>query len=159
VDNFPSDGVRTIVEWQESKQNFSIVGSDTNHPEISGAYMGGQQVTESGCPGGDISFYEWATWDISVASGGAATIFAQDQTTGTWTLHGTLFHDLDGGQFTIIASPNESAGTIASASFVIPSIYVTPHGLTFEFVQQAVYEKNGAQKTCTISGRAGGVRC
>jgi hypothetical protein len=148
LDNFPGFGQRAIVDWQESKQNFGIVGMDTM-PTLPGRYLGGSVYTMSGCPSDNGDGYATGQYTVSLSNGVAYISFA-DAEGGTCTYRGNLYYYFDGGALLLQqATFNCSYG--ASGSIEVPRVFVTPHGFTFEFTQH-----NSA--SCKLVGRGGGVR-
>jgi hypothetical protein len=146
LNNFPTGGTRTIVEWQQEKQNFSIVGQDTTYGPISGTYIGAQMFSRSGCPANG-SFTEAGT--ITVSQGSTTTTIVTQSASGSCTTRGQLVYLFDGGDLALqnatINCTDGSSGTVS-----VPRIYVTPHGFTYEFSESL--------GSCHLSGRGGGLR-
>ena len=146
LNNFPVSGTRTIVDWQQEKQNFSIVGQDQSYGPIAGTYAGASIITRSGCPfNGTVT--ESGTVQVSL-SGSNITILTQT-TSGNCTTRGQLAYLNDGGDLAVqnatISCSDGSSGTVS-----VPRLYVTPHGFTYEFSERL--------GNCTLSGRGGGLR-
>jgi hypothetical protein len=148
LDNFPGSGQRAIVDWQQSKQNFGIVGMDTM-PPLAGTYYGASVFTFSGCPSGNGPASATGQYSVGITNG-VGTIFLTYGTGGTCTFRGNLYYYNDGGEYSLEqATYSCSDGT--TGKIELPRIFVTPHGFTYEFTQYL-------PGSCKAAGRGGGVR-
>jgi hypothetical protein len=153
LDNFPSYGRRTIVEWQQSKQNFGIVGVDDNEPDIAGNYYGTNTYTLSGCPAnnGDLNVQD-ADYAVSFDSSGGTIIVQKAVASGdVCTIRGALYYLFDSGQLALADATYACSKGGQTGTMSIPRIYVTPVGFNFEYTR-------ALSPGCMESGRAGGIR-
>jgi hypothetical protein len=147
LDNFPWVGQRAIVEWQQSKQNFGIVGTDAM-PSLEGTFYGGSVYTVSGCPDGNGAAS--TTWQYSISIVNGVVNIAANGAGGTCTFGGTPYFYFDGGAYALLqGSYRCTDGT--TGDFQMPRIFLTPHGFTFEFIQHY-------SASCKAVGRGSGVR-
>jgi hypothetical protein len=148
LDNFPGSGQRTVVEWQQSKQNFGIVAMDTM-PPLAGMYYGASVFTFSGCPSGNGPASATGQYSVSIANG-VGTIFLTYGTGGTCRFRGNLYYYNDGGEYSLEQATYDcSDGT--TGTIELPRIFVNPQGFTYEFTQYF-------PGSCKAAGRGGGVR-
>jgi hypothetical protein len=153
LDHFPNYGQRTVVEWQQSKQNFGIVGVDDNAPDVVGSYYGTNTYTLSGCASnnGGVNVQD-ADYSVSVDGSGNATIVQTAIASGdVCTIRGALYYLFDGGVLALSGGSFACAKGGQTGLISIPKIYVTPAGFNFEYSRTLSGD-------CKEAGRGGGIR-
>jgi len=149
LNNFPGPGQRTQVQWQQEKQNFSIVGSDHNFPSLIGTYYGASVYTATGCGARNGNYAEGAIYTVTQA-GASATVRAQFLAGGSCTFTGTLYYYYAGGNLNI-PSGSFSCSDGTSGSFTAPDIVLADSGVVLDFTQTFT-------SGCRLQGRLGGPR-
>jgi len=103
LNNFPDYGSRSRVTWQQSTQNFTITGTDTNVPALAGIYYGGTLVTNSGCttPANNGTFFETDFFEVTYGGASVLTMIARASQTASCTYTGTALYSTTGGDILV----------------------------------------------------------
>ncbi|MEP6702120.1 MAG: hypothetical protein ABJB04_03955 [Betaproteobacteria bacterium] len=102
LNNFPGYGTRSRVTWQQSKQNFTITGTDAMVAPIDGTFFGGITVTNSGCSdsSNNGSFFEVDKFTVTFGANSALQVTAANSATSC-DYAGTAFYTPNGGYITV----------------------------------------------------------
>lgn len=149
LNNFPAAGRRTLVQWQQEKQNFSIIGSDDDLPALVGTYFGAMTYRITDCGTSNGNYAEPASFVVS-QTGAATTVQAQYLAGGSCSYVGQLYYNYDGGELSV-PSGTFSCTDGTSGSYSASRITVTASGVILDFAQSFA---NG----CKVQGRLGGPR-
>lgn len=150
LNNFPTYGKRTLIAWDQARQNFAITGSDTDTIPIAGTYHGAFAYRQTGCafgPNGDYYDYVRIVAShsgnqlnvLTITEGGSACYFA-----------GATTENLDGTLS--VASGTVDCGSYTgtwSSSRIVAGQYGVSATLT---------ERLSAGPSCTLAGNLGAAR-
>jgi hypothetical protein len=152
--NFPEWGVASILQWQQEKQNFSIVGT-TTRPETTGNFYGTNLLNRTGCIGiTNGSFYEAANASIPGYTSGNYVVNLTFPTTGlTCTFRGKISSNkLDSGVYNVqdgtFTCSNGQGGTWSSNRLEALSA-----GIVMNYTM-----KYTTSLACAITGKIAGAR-
>lgn len=103
LNNFPDYGTRSRITWQQSTQNFTITGTDSNVPAIPGVYYGGTLVTNSGCsnPNNNGTFFETDYFEVTYGGASVLTMISRASQTQSCTYTGTALYSTTGGDILV----------------------------------------------------------
>ena len=154
LNNFPDYGTRTRVAWQQSKQNFTITGTDTMVAGLDGTYFGGITVTNSDCTtaSNNGTFAEFDRFTVTFGANSALQIVTVNPANITCTYNGTAFYTPSGGDIVVFnggfSCGNGAQGVWASEKMVFDTLGMLGN----------IMLRYTVGETCNAAARFGGAR-
>jgi hypothetical protein len=150
LNNFPTTGKRTLISWEQARQNFAIAGTDTSTLPIAGNYYGSFYFRQSGCGFGPDGTYIDNLRIVASLNGNqfGATVYTEEGLTCQYA--GATARNMDG-------TLNVAAGTLDCGSYTGP--WTSPRIVAGQYgLSTSIAQRLDVGGSCTQTGNLGVAR-